>query len=501
MIPHRLRNPKLLRLVVIVAAAAGVFAAAPWTDGAQANDSDSAIGLIAVDVNTAGNTATSLGLTDTCVRIEPGATVVVDIVVDAIPTDRPMTAFQLELLYDPAIVNVTANDVAMLLATNADFNPQYVGNPLPDTDGDFLVAVADFTMSPGDTGPGVLSRITLSAVGSGVTNLSPAGIDIRDDHNKVIPVQALAAADVAVGQKCPAEAPTTTTTPPAGQPTPGTPPDGTTDDGDGDGVTDVVDKCPGTASGAPVDTNGCSDSRVDEDGDGVCNPDAPSGGPSGCTGSDQCPDTPAGDSVDASGCSATQLQKLKEEAKERLIETATPHLNLDASLETVTVGGSTDVLAVFADENSEPTPGVDITFKIDQQPGSSADLDDEASVTKTSDTDGVAEAKLNVGDTPGEIVVSATAEGETETITITVEAGRTGADTSPTDSTPTTTATPSGQGGATETPAAGGDGIDSGDDSDGGGIGAWIVGPIAAVGLALLAAGYIAFRRIRKRAT
>ncbi len=63
-----------------------------------------------------------------------------------------------------------------------------------------------------------------------------------------------------------------------------------TDLGDEDGVPDTSDLCPGTIAG-PVDANGCSDAQVDPDGDNVCDPGAPSGGPSACTGSDNCPST------------------------------------------------------------------------------------------------------------------------------------------------------------------------------------------------------------------
>ena len=60
-------------------------------------------------------------------------------------------------------------------------------------------------------------------------------------------------------------------------------------DGDNDGVVDSDDECQDTAPSDPVDGKGCADGQVDGDGDGVCNPGAPSGGPSGCTGSDDCP--------------------------------------------------------------------------------------------------------------------------------------------------------------------------------------------------------------------
>jgi OOP family OmpA-OmpF porin len=60
-------------------------------------------------------------------------------------------------------------------------------------------------------------------------------------------------------------------------------------DSDGDGITDDVDKCPGTPAGTPVDSTGCPLPQ-DDDGDGVLND------------SDKCPGTPAGKKVDAVGC-------------------------------------------------------------------------------------------------------------------------------------------------------------------------------------------------------
>ncbi|MFQ6019896.1 MAG: thrombospondin type 3 repeat-containing protein, partial [Dehalococcoidia bacterium] len=88
----------------------------------------------------------------------------------------------------------------------------------------------------------------------------------------------------------PTPAPTPTPPPELETPTPAPAPIPTpTPDADGDGVPNSSDLCPGTAGGS-VDASGCSDSQVDSDGDGVCNPGAPSGGPSGCTGEDNCPD-------------------------------------------------------------------------------------------------------------------------------------------------------------------------------------------------------------------
>ncbi|HZF25232.1 MAG TPA: OmpA family protein [Steroidobacteraceae bacterium] len=75
------------------------------------------------------------------------------------------------------------------------------------------------------------------------------------------------------------------------KPLPPPPPPAAPLDSDGDGVTDNVDRCPGTAAGVPVDASGC---ELDTDGDGV--PDH----------RDKCPNTPKGDRVDADGCSLTR---------------------------------------------------------------------------------------------------------------------------------------------------------------------------------------------------
>jgi OOP family OmpA-OmpF porin len=89
-------------------------------------------------------------------------------------------------------------------------------------------------------------------------------------------------------------------------------------DSDNDGVTDDLDKCPGTPAGAKVDATGC---ELDSDSDGVVDskdkcPDTKPGmqvdsvgcdldsdGDGVTNDKDLCPDTPAGTKVNATGCS------------------------------------------------------------------------------------------------------------------------------------------------------------------------------------------------------
>lgn len=58
-------------------------------------------------------------------------------------------------------------------------------------------------------------------------------------------------------------------------------------DDDDDGVADASDDCP-LSMGLSIDSSGCADEQVDPDADGICDPSAPSDGPSECTGSDNC---------------------------------------------------------------------------------------------------------------------------------------------------------------------------------------------------------------------
>jgi len=174
--------------------------------------------------------------------------------------------------------------------------------------------------------------------------------------------------------------------------------------------------------------------------------------------------TPADGGVGGEALTEEQLEELTEATIEGLMEEAKAgQTGLDAVLDTVTAGGSTDVLALCADENANPRPDVDITFKIDQQPGSDSKLDGQAEVTKTSDAEGVAEATLDVGNTSGKIVVSATAEEcNTASITVTVEAA--------------------------DGPGTG-ERATAGDDDSGSGATGWQVGLYAGVGAVVLAAG------------
>jgi hypothetical protein len=72
-------------------------------------------------------------------------------------------------------------------------------------------------------------------------------------------------------------------------------------DVDGDGADNGADACAVTPLGEPADAAGCSAGQVDSDGDGACNPGAPSGGPGPCVGTDNCPATANPTQLDTDG--------------------------------------------------------------------------------------------------------------------------------------------------------------------------------------------------------
>lgn len=276
-------RPFLISLVLL----AGLTSAALFS-GASAQ-SGGTIRIIAIDAVTSGNTATSLGALNACVRAEAGQNVTVDLVVDAVPEDRGMIGFEIAIVYTAANLQVNASDSQFLLAAEPPYQPfEGLNDPVPDTDGQYQISVVDLqsNSTPGsniESGPGVLARITLEAKGTGLATVGP-GFNppnlyptVLDQNNETIGVDTIGTATIAVGQDCPVppEAtpevtslppitevfPTTSTSPSAGTPSPtgengndgtGSATGGATPTGSGSAV-------PSRATGGPAVSGGNDD--------------------------------------------------------------------------------------------------------------------------------------------------------------------------------------------------------------------------------------------------
>ncbi len=174
---------------------------------------------LAIDVDAAGNTPTSLAARDQCVSVAVGSTLQIDITIEDVVD---LTAWEAYLTYDEQVVNIVDRDVQQFLAYEPDSNVIDTSKSVPDDDGRYGVGAAAISQPlVGVDGDGVLARLTLEAVGPGRTTLSisPSPTDIvgRPVAPTVTDVEGLQIgdsdgdsyfdgpildADVAVGQGC-----------------------------------------------------------------------------------------------------------------------------------------------------------------------------------------------------------------------------------------------------------------------------------------------------------
>ena len=237
---------------------------------------------VRVDADPTGNTPTSLGTINDCREVDVDDSFDVDIVIQGV-TD--IHAFDISLSYDPAILELTGNDVQQMLVAGGASNLLDLSDALPDTDGFYGTRGQDLSTSAGDSesGDGVLARVTLKAVGTGTSTLSVLVDSVSPiladfDGNPVQPADpqtgvftgTMSDANISVDATCVSPPsptiPTPTPTAPAGDATPsaGTPaptPD-TGPDSDGDGLSDSEEAVLGTD---PL--------NADSDGDGVSDGD------------------------------------------------------------------------------------------------------------------------------------------------------------------------------------------------------------------------------------
>lgn len=139
---------------------------------------------VGIDANISGNSPNALGPQDACNSLNVGDTLQVDVWVKGVPPvneDRSsfgIAGWSFNLVYDPAVVNFTAAQNNMMLNTSApfefvmaNFDPDGGANPFPATSGNMRLDFADISEDY-ENGDGVLSRLTLTAVGPGATTLS-----------------------------------------------------------------------------------------------------------------------------------------------------------------------------------------------------------------------------------------------------------------------------------------------------------------------------------------
>jgi hypothetical protein len=191
---------------------------------------------LGVDADPTGNSATVLGSREPCISVSSGTTFDVDITVTGV-TD--LLAWDIYFTFDPSVVNIADRNVSMLLAHNDGSSVFNLSESVPDSSGHYRTGAFDTECSPDNKGPcesgsGVLARLTLKAVGPGVSpaalplylgvGLGPSLVDVDghylgDANGDNFYDGPVSAAWIAVDQACPSEPPPSPTPWPTPSPT------------------------------------------------------------------------------------------------------------------------------------------------------------------------------------------------------------------------------------------------------------------------------------------
>ena len=174
-------NPRLELALVPLAlvAALALLTTADVSGGAvRAQQPETSLGI---DADTEGNTATTLGTIDECVEISEGESHAVDIFVLNV-TD--LLAWEAVLTFEPEVIEIVDEDARLLLAAAEGSQVQDLPGELPDSDGHFQMAAADFAdPAAPESGSGLLARVTVKGVGPGVSELRLPLSDRDGDGN------------------------------------------------------------------------------------------------------------------------------------------------------------------------------------------------------------------------------------------------------------------------------------------------------------------------------
>jgi hypothetical protein len=134
---------------------------------------------IGVDADPTGNTATGLGPIDQCVSVQNGDTFSVDVFVSSV-TD--LLAWEVYFSYDGSIVNVVDRDLQLFQAADDNSEVFDASESLPSSGGLYRLGAVDLGQpSSPNSGSGVLARLTLKAVGAGISPTILITLDANND--------------------------------------------------------------------------------------------------------------------------------------------------------------------------------------------------------------------------------------------------------------------------------------------------------------------------------
>jgi Cohesin domain len=134
---------------------------------------------LAIDAGIAGNAATSVGTIENCIAVKTGDAFQMDIVIENV---SDLLAWEIHLDYDPAVIEVTDQNVKLFQQAIAGSSVIDVSGHVPDDSG--LHTLSAFDSSDPATlhsGSGILSRVTFKALGPGSSPVRFAANDPNGD--------------------------------------------------------------------------------------------------------------------------------------------------------------------------------------------------------------------------------------------------------------------------------------------------------------------------------
>jgi hypothetical protein len=184
----------------------------------------------------AGNDDTTIGTIDDCASINVDDTLTFDLIVKGIDNADRIGGYQVDIDYDPAIISVTGvidadaagsttpNDVTIVSRISSVGGIGFLHNSdWFSVANSMTLSAIDATISPAypgmhESGDGVLARVTVTAIGAGITNLDIGGTIGGSDgfldtiinggtaawSGQPVPVTTVQDGKIAVGQSCPA---------------------------------------------------------------------------------------------------------------------------------------------------------------------------------------------------------------------------------------------------------------------------------------------------------
>ncbi|MEX1193647.1 MAG: thrombospondin type 3 repeat-containing protein [Dehalococcoidia bacterium] len=171
---------------------------------------------VGIDIDPAGNTATSLSTLERCRSVSPGQQFSIDVFLDELQAGDDLGGFNYEINFDASRISINSHDHSLLLSSAPGSNTPFdLGDSTPDTTSPHLVGVADFGTSEPGPARGVLGRYTINVApgaASGLFALTLTNVALSDGVGNNIPVNSVTDGTsmpqhglIAVGQSCPVD--------------------------------------------------------------------------------------------------------------------------------------------------------------------------------------------------------------------------------------------------------------------------------------------------------